>query len=78
MCIIALGGILFIFHFTLHEEFCCAFTINMGLSTELAAFAVMFLCCLEACSYNSDCLDKNTSDVQKSRSHLKDPRRVNL
>ena len=66
-----LDGILFIFQITLHEEFCCAFTvINMAHLTELAAFAVMFLCCIEACSYNSDCLDKNTSDVQKSRSHF--------
>ena len=58
--------------FTLHEEFCCAFTINMALSTGLAAFAVMFLCCIEACSYNSDCLDKNTSDVQCCNGHCID------
>ena len=47
-------------------------TINMALSTELAAFAVMFLCCIEACSYNSDCLDKNTSDVQCCNGHCID------
>ena len=64
MYIITLDEILFIFQFTLHEFCQCEFTINMALSTEFAAFAVMLLCCIEACSYNSDCLHKNASDVQ--------------
>lgn len=62
MHILALDGILCISQFTLHE-LCCAFTIDMALSTKLAAFVVMFLCCIEACSYNSDCSDEITSDV---------------
>lgn len=68
MHILALDGILCIFQFTLHE-FCCAFTIDMALSTELTAFAVMYLCCIEACSHDSDCSDEITSDVQCCNGH---------
>lgn len=34
----------------------------MALTIDLAAF--MFLSCIDACSYNSDCLDAKTTDFQ--------------
>ena len=66
-----LGSILCICQFTLHK-FCGTFTINMVLSTELTLFAAMFMHCIEACSYNSDCLDEKPSDVQCCNGHCID------
>lgn len=39
-------------------------TSSMALTIDLAAFSFMFLSCIDACSYNSDCLDEKTSDFQ--------------
>ena len=60
-----------IVHLSVHPA-CCAFTINMALSSELAAFAVMLMSCIEACSYSSDCLHENASDVQCCHGHCID------
>lgn len=51
------------FQFTAHA-FCCTITSSMALAIELAAFTVVFLSYIEACSYNSDCFNENTSDFQ--------------